>query len=139
MVRNLLPIWIMFCYVFFCNIIKAKHFFYCFIILSHLISSFSFTRSFFVPYTYSFLVPSIESFYCLPLSPFQAILLISSAKTLCLSLLNLCCVFNIIYCSYEFFMVFFFNKRNYLFKFYFFLHGLFYSQIELLIKRFVIF
>ena len=111
MVRNLLPIWIMFCYVFFC-IIKAKHFFYCFIILSHLISSFSFTRSFFVPYTYSFLVPSIESFYCLPLSPFQAILLISSAKTLCLSLLNLCCVFNIIYCSYEFFMVFFVTKET---------------------------
>ena len=112
MVRNLLPIWIMFCYVFFCNIIKAKHFFYCFIILSHLISSFSFTRYFFVPYTYSFLVPSIESFYCLPLSPFQAILLISSAKTLCLSLLNLCCVFNIIYCSYEFFMVFFVTKET---------------------------
>ena len=85
---------------FFCNIIKVNHFLYRFIILLHLISSFSFTRSFLVLYVYV----SIESVDSILLSPFEfkAILLISSVKTLYLSLLNLCCVLNIYLC---FFMI----------------------------------
>ena len=55
--------------------------------------SFSLTRSLFVPYAYV----SIKSIDCILLSSFElkAILLISSVKTLYLSLLNLRCVFNI--------------------------------------------
>ena len=80
-------------FFFFYNVIESNHFLYHFIILLHLISSFSFTRSMFVPYAYV----SIESIGCITLSPFgfNIILLISSVKKLCLSLLNLCCVFNI--------------------------------------------
>ena len=82
-----------FFYVFFCNIIKVNHFSYRFTTLLHLVSSFPLTRSLLVPYAYA----SIESNDCFHLSSFElnAVLLISSVKTLCLSLLNLCCVFNI--------------------------------------------
>ena len=61
--------------------------------LLHLISSFLFTRSLTVPYAYV----SIESNNCILLSlhELNAILLITSVKTLCLSLLNLCFDFNI--------------------------------------------
>ena len=81
-------------FVFFCNIIKVNQVLYCFIILLYLISSFLLPRSLLIPYTYV----SIESINCILLSSFElkAILLIYSVKTLCLSLLNLCCVFNII-------------------------------------------
>ena len=91
--KELWPIWIMFFHVFFCNIIKVDHFLYRFIILLHLISSFSLTRSSLVPYVYV----SIESIDCTILSSFElkANSLISSVKALCLSLLNLCCVLNI--------------------------------------------
>ena len=77
----------------FCNIIKINRFLYPFIILLHLIPFFSFTRSMLVPYAYV----SIESIDYILLSPFELkpILLISSVKTLCLSLLNLYCAFNI--------------------------------------------
>ena len=80
-------------YIFFYNIIKVNHFLYSFIILLRLISPFLLTRSLLVPYVYV----SIESIDCILLSSFElkAILLISSVKTLCLSLLNLCCVFDI--------------------------------------------
>ena len=70
---------------------------YCFIIFLHLISSFSLTRSLFVPYAYV----SIESIDCILLSSseLKAILLISSVKRImslvCLSLLNFRCAFNI--------------------------------------------
>ena len=89
-VANLLYV---FFYALFCNIINVNHFLYRFIILLHLISSFSLTRSLLVPYAYV----SIKSIDCIFLSSFEtkAILLISSIKTLCLSILNLCCVFNI--------------------------------------------
>ena len=92
-IRNLWPIWVMFIYVFFCNIIKVNHFLYSFIMLLHLISSFSLTRSSLVPYAYV----SVESNDCIPLSSFElnAALLISSVKSLWISLLNLCCVFYI--------------------------------------------
>ena len=84
-------------YVLLCvlySIMKVNHFLYRFIILVRLISSFLLTRSLVIPYTYV----SIESIDCILLSPFElkAILLISSVKTLCLSLLNFCCVCNII-------------------------------------------
>ena len=66
---------------------------YRFIILLHLISSFSLTRTLLVPYAYV----SIKSIEWILLSSFElkGIFLISSVKTLCLSLLNICCVFNI--------------------------------------------
>ena len=56
------------------------------------ISSFLLTRFLLVPYAYV----SIEWIDCILLSSFQlnAILLTSSIKTLCISLLNLFCVFN---------------------------------------------
>ena len=53
----------------------------------------SLTKSLLAPYTYV----SIESVDCILLSLFElkAILLISSVKTLCFSLLNICCIFDI--------------------------------------------
>ena len=52
------------------------------------------TRYLSIPYAYI----SIESTDCILLSSFEitAILLISSVKKICFSLLNLCCVVNII-------------------------------------------
>ena len=87
----------------FCKIIKVNHFLYCFIMVLHLISSFSLTRSLLVPYVFV----SIGSIYCILLSSFEleAILLISSLKLLCLSLLNLGCVCNI-NCFYEKIIIF---------------------------------
>ena len=82
-------------YVLLCfyKIIKVNRFLYRFIMVLHLISSFSLTRSLLVPYAFV----SIGSIYCIILSSFEleAILLISSLKLLCLSLLNLGCVCNI--------------------------------------------
>ena len=70
--------------------------FYGFVILLHLIFSFSLTRSLLVAYACG----SMESIDCILLSSFElnAILLISLLKTLCLSLLNLCSVLILIYC-----------------------------------------
>ena len=55
--------------------------------------SFLHTRSLLFPYAYV----SIELIDCILLSSFELkpILLISSVKTLCLPVLNLCCVFNV--------------------------------------------
>ena len=119
----------MFFYVFFCNLIKVKQFWFCFIILLHLISSSLHTRSLFVPYAYV----SIESIDCILLSSFElkAILLIYSVKTLCLSLLNLCCVSNI---SFYFLRILFNLFSNYLLEVYFLLNGLFYFQFALLLN-----
>ena len=93
MIRDLWSIRIMFLCFFFCSIIKVSHFLYRFIILLHLISSLLLTKPLLVPYAYI----SIESIDCILLSSFKlkAILLISSVETLCLSLLNFCCIFNI--------------------------------------------
>ena len=118
---------------FFCNIFKVNHFLYHFIALSHSVSSFSLTRSLLVAYAYV----SIKSIDSLLLSSFElkAILLISLVKTLCLSLLNLCGVFDI---NLLFFM-------NYLWYFLrlstsisFFLDGVNYFQVELLLKIFIV-
>ena len=101
--------WIMFFYVFFCNIIKVNHFLYCFITLLHLISSFSLTRSLLLPNSHVSMDQAIAFFYHhLTLNQYFINLnqLISSVKTLYLSLLNLCCVFNFDFFSYEFFMIF---------------------------------
>ena len=59
------------------------------------------TRPLLVPYAYA----SIASIACIPLSSFElkAILLVFPLRTLCLSHLNLCCVFN-------FNLVFFMNS-----------------------------
>ena len=78
---------------FFCYIFKVNHFLYSFIMLLHLISSFSLTRCLLVPFAYV----SIKSIDCILLSSFElkAILLISSVKTLCFSVLNLCFAFKI--------------------------------------------
>ena len=67
MIRDLGPICIMFFYVFFCNIIKVNDFLYFFIILLHLISSFSITKSLLVTDPYV----CIESIDCTLLSSFE--------------------------------------------------------------------
>ena len=102
MVENLRPIIILFLYLFLCKVIKAKDF--CtvllyYIILLHLISSFRLPRSLPNPCAYV----SVKSIDCILLSSFElkAILSTSSVKTLCFSVLNLCCIFNIDF--YEFF------------------------------------
>ena len=90
MVRKLCSIWIVF-YVFFCNIIKVNYFY---TVLSYCcISSFLHTRSLRVHWTYA----PIESIDCIIFSLFELklILLISSVKTLCFSLLNFLFIFNI--------------------------------------------
>ena len=124
MIRNSWLICIMFFYVFFCNIIILC----CFIILLHLISLFLLTRSLLVPYVYV----SMESVDCILLSSFElkAILLTSSVKILCFSLLNMCCLFNISLFFYEFFLIFF---KTIHINFVFFLDGLFYFRVELLL------
>ena len=79
-------------YVFFCNIIKVKHFrivlLYCYIwfFLSYILNLYS-----------SYMHVSIKSIDCILLSSseLKAILLITSVKTICFSFLNLCCVFDI--------------------------------------------
>ena len=133
MIRNLWPIWIiLFCF-FLYNIIKVNHFLYCFIIFLHIISSFSLTRTLFVPYTYVSL-KSIDHIL-LPLFELKEILLISSVKTLCLSNLNLCFVFNInlwffMNSFYEiFFSIIYVNLII-------FLNFLFYYQVKLLLNCF---
>ena len=86
------PNYVFLCF-FFCNIITVNHFLYRFTIFLHLISSFSLTRSFLIPYAYV----SIESIDSILLSSsgLKAILLIFSVKILCFPLLNLCWIFNI--------------------------------------------
>ena len=83
----------LFSYVFFCDIVKLNLSSYHFIILLHLISSFSLTRFLVVPCAYA----SIVSIDCILLLSFElkAILLISSVKSLRVSLLNFCCVCDI--------------------------------------------
>ena len=80
-------------YVFFYNIIKINHFLYFLIILILLAFSFIHIKSLLIPCAYV----SIESIDSNLLSSFELneILLVSSVKTVCLSLLNLCCVFKI--------------------------------------------
>ena len=75
------------------NRVKANYFSDGFIILLYLISSLSLTKSLLIPYAYI----SIESINYILLSSFKlkAILLISSVKTLCVSVLKLFCVFKI--------------------------------------------
>ena len=76
-----------------------------FIMFLYLISFFLDSRSLFVPYAYV----SIESIDYILFSSFKlkAILVISSLKTLCFSLLNLCFVFRISIFFYEFLVIFF--------------------------------
>ena len=103
-------------YVFFCNIIKVKHYCIVFIILLHLVSSFFHKRSLLVPCTYAS-IKSID-WTLLSSSELKSILLISSVKTFCLSLLNLCCAFNFFF-FFEFFMTIyinFFSKWFFLFS-----------------------
>ena len=86
----------LFC-VFFYNIIKVNHFFYCFIILLHLVFSFLHTRSLLVPDAYVS-IESIESIDCIVLSSlaFNAILVTFSLNTsYFLLFLNLYRDFNI--------------------------------------------
>ena len=91
--QELQPISIMLFYVFFGNIVKVNHLLYYFIILANLISTFLHTRSLLVPSAYA----STGSVGCILLSSLalNAVLLPSSVNTLCFSLLNLCCDFNI--------------------------------------------
>ena len=83
----------MFFYAFICDAIKVKHSGIAFIIQSCLSFSSLHIRSLLVLCAYV----SIELIDYIILSSFglKPVLLISSGKTLCLSLLNICCVFNI--------------------------------------------
>ena len=96
----------MFLYVFFSNInyvpwsyfllqSKLNVFVLCYYIVTF--NFFLHTRSLLIPCTYVSIDYVIKSIDCIILSSFElkAILLISSVKALCLSLPNLCCVFNI--------------------------------------------
>ena len=115
MVKNFLPI---------CNIIKIKHF--CIVLLIVTFhSSFLHTRSLLVLGAYV----SIKSIDCIPLLSleFTTILLISSVKTLCFSLLNLCCVFNI---RLLFFMSSFLSSLELSASILFFLNDLFYFNLS---------
>ena len=103
MIENLWPICIIFFYVFFCNL-KVNHFLYCFIMFLYLVSSFSLTRSLLIPYAYVFII-SIDCILSVSFD-FKVILLISSVKTLYLSLSYLCFVFNINLFFYKLFMTF---------------------------------
>ena len=120
-------------HVFLFNIIKVNHFLflYCFIILLYLIFSFSLNRSLLNPYAYDF----IESIHCILLSSFELkeILLFSSAKTLCLTLLNLWCAFNT---SLFLFMnsIWSFLRLSNLISF--FLDNLYFYQVQLLLNKF---
>ena len=131
MITNLWPIWIMLFYVSFCNIIKVNQFLYCFIVLSYISSSLSLSKSLLVRYAYV----SLESIDCILLLLFElkGILLISSVKTLCFSLLNLCCIFNI---NLLLFIISLWFSLIYQCQSYFFLDNLFYSQVKLLINSF---
>ena len=93
---------------FFYKIIKVNHFLYHFIILLHLISSLSLTKYLPVPCAYV----SFKSTDCILLPSFElkAILLISSVKTLFLSLLNLCCIFYYFLFLIIFDLLFFINS-----------------------------
>ena len=68
----------------------------------HFLFSFLHIISLLILYTYV----CTESIDCILLSSFvlRAILLISSVKTVCLSLLNICCVFKISLFFYKFFL-----------------------------------
>ena len=79
-------------FAFFCNIIKVNHFLHLYYIITF--NLFIFTYYIFAC---SNAYVSIISIDCILLSSFElkTTLLISSVKTLYLSLLNLCCVFNI--------------------------------------------
>ena len=103
---------------------------YCFIILLHLISSFSLTRYLLLSYAYV----SIKSIDRVLLSSFEVnvMLLVSSVKTWCFSLSILCCVFNL---DLLFLMnsLWFFLGLSMLI---FFLDILLYYQLELLSNNF---
>ena len=79
--------------LWFLNIIKVYLFLYRLIILLHWVSPFSLDNVLLVLYAYIF----IESIDCTLLSAFEfkTTLFFSLVKPLCLSLLNLWCVFNI--------------------------------------------
>ena len=131
-VRSFWPIEIMFFYVLFYDIIKVNNFLYFFIVLLHLISYFSLTRSLLVRYAYA----SIRSIHCIVLSSFKLneMLIISSVKALWLSLPDLCCVFNIDLLFLYNFLWFYFKTINAIFIF--FLDNLFYFQVQLLLNSF---
>ena len=118
-------------YVFFCYIIKVKHFCDFFIILLHLMSSFLHSRSLLIPCAYV----SIESIDRILLSSFEieAILLNSSVKAFCFSLLNLCYVFSI---SLLFFMNSYLTSLRLPISNLFFLNGLVYFRFERLLNIF---
>ena len=80
-------------YVSFSNILKFIYFLYCFIILSHCISSLLHIISLFVTYSYVFM--KLIDLILLSSLTLNTISFTSSVKILCFSLLHLCCNFNI--------------------------------------------
>ena len=124
MIKSLWLIWIMFFYVFFCYTIKANHFFivllywYIWFLLFYIVSLCTF-------HLHIFLLNLLILFWL------NANLLTSSVNTFCFSLLNLYCDFNI---NLLFFMNFWFSQRLFTSGL-FFLIGLFYSQVDLLLSN----
>ena len=132
MIRNLWSMWIMFFYGFFTKSSKLIIFvlFYYAIRFNHFFSTNQNSASFICICLYQI------NYNCILLSSFElnTIFLILSVKTtLCISLLTLCCVFNIDLVFYKFFMIFF---NSIYINFIFFLDILFYSQVQLLLKSF---
>ena len=122
--------WIIFVCFFSCNIIKVNYFLHYFVILLHLVSSFSHNKILLAPYAYV----STESIHFIISSSLalNTILLTSSVNALYFSLLNLCWDFNInllfVWIVYDFF--------NPLYVLFIFLVNLFYFQFELLLNNF---
>ena len=119
----------MFFYAFICDIgiIKVKHPGIVFVILSCLIFFFLHMRSLLVPYA----CVSIELIDCILLSSFELrwILIISSVKTLCLSLLNL-----LLFACFLWILIYFLSDN--LHQFLSFLNSLLYFQFEMFLNSF---
>ena len=123
---NWWPIWIKFFYDFLSNLVVVNHFL---LFHSNVLFNFFFLCiiSSFVLYTFI----SIES-TLLTLLVLNLILLTFSINTSCFWSLNLCCDFNISLLS---FIILYDFPENYLHQLFFFLAGLFYFQVELLLDN----
>ena len=131
----------MFFYDFFCDIIKVTH--YCIVLLFSYIKSLPFhlldlclfhMDIFLLNQLIVFFLSSFELKANLLISSVKSNVFISSVKTLSLSLLNICCVFNFFTVFYELNSLWPFLDN--LCQFYFFLNNLFYYQVELLPSSF---
>ena len=126
-------IWIMYFYVFFCNVIKANHFLFGLSKLLHLVSSFLSMKSLLIRNA----CVSTESINCIDLSSLvlDAILITCSVNTLCFSLLNIWwdANNNLLF----FIKCLWFSLRLLALKVFFLKLLFFYSRVELLLNNFL--